>query len=721
MGDHRQQQQQQQQQLSNLIKWLDTFDLQAPHNSAEEISDGVALAEALAQIAPEWFTAVWKAKIKSDVGANWRLRVSNMKKIVEAVMEYYVECLNQQLSGYVKPDATKIGEHCDSDELRRLLQLILGCAVNCDQKQQYITGIMGMEETVQQAIMQSIQELESSVHGPRLSLCTSLNLESMDVADGAQQRLYAELQAAVDMKDQLAQRCHELDQQLSLLQEEKVALIAENKKLQERLDEFENPEESGSIQKYSGLRKQVDALKDELFKMETSRDDYRLKVELLEKEVLELQSRQEDLQKAADEANHLKDEVDALRETADKVAKYELTIESYKKKMEDMGDLKRQVKILEDKNLEYLQAKLDYEEETKRTTMLRSHLEACKQQLTEVQHKLDEQSGKYDRLVCEGKKMETKMNTLQRERDRLVIERDALRETNEELKCAQLQAAENMAKPSAVDNGGGGGGGVTAGTEMIPLEIKEKLLCLQLENKMLKMKQKGNEDKLPSVQALLEDSEERLNALRGQNRKANQRITELETKLEEVMSAQSNGDSKSDSVSGLGQKVTQLQDELRKAQIERERLSLQCEERDSALQVQKQKVTALQEKLTRKEYENAALEERYKKYIEKAKSVIKSLDPKQSNSSPNEVVVLRNQLLEQRKMIEEMERAVKESKLLREMEEKLMVSAFYRLSLSSHREVVDQRLAALSSGQGHSFLARQRQPSARRHSPYNSK
>jgi len=700
-----------QQQLNNLIKWLGTFDLQASHNCAEDISDGVALAETLAQIAPEWFTAVWKAKIKTDVGANWRLRVSNMKKIVEAVMEYYVECLNQQLSGYVKPDATRIGEHCDSDELRRLLQLILGCAVNCDQKQQYITRIMGMEETVQQAIMQSIQELDSSVHGPRLST-SFVNFESLDVADGAQQRLYAELQATVDMKDQLAQRCHELDQQLSLLQEEKAALIVENKKLQERLDEFENPEETGSILKYSGLRKQVEALKDELFKMETSRDDYRLKVELLEKEVLELQSRQEDLQKSADEANHLKDEVDALRETADKVAKYEIMIESYKKKMEDMSDLKRQMKILEDKNVEYFQIKLDYEEEVKRTTMLRNHLDACKQQLTEIHHRLDEQSNKYDRLEFEGKKMEAKLGALQRERDRLIVERDALKETNEELKCTQLQAVENMAKPSADSTS-------VAGTEMIPLEIKEKLLCLQMENKMLKVKQKGNEEKLPSVQALLEDSEERLNTLRGQNRKANQKIMELETKLEEVIGTQASSD-KNDNT-GLNQKVSQLQDELRKTQAEKERLTLQLEERDNALQTQKQKVFTLQEKLTKKEYENASLEERYKKHVEKAKSVIKSLDPKQSSSSPSEVIVLRNQMLEQRKMIEDMERSMKETRLLREMEEKLMVSAFHRLGFNCHREVIDQRLAALSSGQGQSFLARQRQPSARRYPPYNSK
>lgn len=702
------------QQLGSLIKWLDTFELQAAHSSAEDISDGVAMAEALAQIAPEWFTAAWRAKIKTDVSLNWRLKVSNLKKIIEAVTEYYVECLNQQLSGYVKPDAAKIGEHCDNNELRRLLQLILGCAVNCNQKQQYITRIMGMEEVVQQVIMQSIQELEGCMHGPRLSLGASLNFESLDFGDGNQQRLLAELQVAMDSRDQLAQRCHELDQQLSLLQEEKASLIAETKKLQDRLDEFENPEDSGSSLKYSGLRKQLEAIKDEMFKMETSRDDYRLKVELLEKEVLELQSKQEDLQKAADEANHLKDEVDALRETADKVTKYELTIESYKKKMEDLSDLRRQVKILEDKNMEYVQANMEYEEEAKRASMLRNHLELCKKQLSEVHRKLDEEINKSDKLQFEGKKMEAKLNAVQRERDRLIIERDALKENNEELKCTQLQAAENSAKPTAVD--------AVDNAEMIPPEVKEKLLRLQHENKMLKLNQKGNDDKVPSVQALLDDSEERLNTLRGQNREANKRIIELENQLEEVKENQAAGENKGDSAA-LQQKISQLQDEVRKLQTECERLNLQQEEREAAFQSQKQKTFMLQENLTRKECENTAMEERYKKYVEKAKSVIKSLDPKQNASSGSELLILRNQIIEKQKIIEEMERSYKENKLLKEMEEKLMVTAFYQLGVAYHKEAVDQHLAALGAGQGQSFLARQRQPSARKvfHPSYNSK
>lgn len=54
----------------------------------------MAIAEALTQIAPEYFTPAWVSKIKTDVGHNWRLKVSNLKKILEGVVgEYYNICV----------------------------------------------------------------------------------------------------------------------------------------------------------------------------------------------------------------------------------------------------------------------------------------------------------------------------------------------------------------------------------------------------------------------------------------------------------------------------------------------------------------------------------------------------------------------------------------------------------------------------------------------------
>ena len=66
-------------------------------------------------------------------------------------------------------------------------------------------------------------------------------------------------------------------------------------------------------------------------------------------------------------------------------------------------------------------------------------------------------------------------------------------------------------------------------------------------------------------------------------------------------------------------------------------------------------VTQLQDKIHTKETEMQAMEERYKKYIEKAKSVIKTLDPKQNPNAVPEVSALRKQLTEKDVLIEALE------------------------------------------------------------------
>lgn len=62
---------------------------------------------------------------------------------------------------------------------------------------------MGMEESVQQVIMQSIQELESGGVG-------------MSNEDAQMQKLLSDLNKAIEERDQMEQRCHELDMQVSI-------------------------------------------------------------------------------------------------------------------------------------------------------------------------------------------------------------------------------------------------------------------------------------------------------------------------------------------------------------------------------------------------------------------------------------------------------------------------------------------------------------------------
>jgi hypothetical protein len=87
-----------------------------------------------------------------------------------------------------------------------------------------------------------------------------------------------------------------------------------------------------------------------------------------------------------------------------------------------------------------------------------------------------------------------------------------------------------------------------------------------------------------------------------------------------------------------------------------------------------------QETLNRKESEMQAMEERYKRYIEKAKMVLKTLDPKNNpaGSSP-EMATLQAQLKEKDRLIERLEIETERHKALRETEDQLVTTAFYNL------------------------------------------
>ncbi len=64
----------------------------------------------------------------------------------------------------------------------------------------------------------------------------------------------------------------------------------------------------------------------------------------------------------AQHAQNLKDEVDILKHTSDKVEKLESTIQNYKIKLEEMVDLKTQMKQMEENNSKYLEKIIQLEE-----------------------------------------------------------------------------------------------------------------------------------------------------------------------------------------------------------------------------------------------------------------------------------------------------------------------------------------------------------------------
>lgn len=562
-------------------------------------------------------------------------------------MLYYSDELDLSLDAHLKPEVMKIAESNDEVELEKLLKLILGLAVNCNEKQNYITQIMMMEETVQQNIMKALQDIENI--GGSSSARNSLNLS-------------AEIK---DDREQLAQKCHEKENQITIMLEEKHSMQHEIHKLQMLLERYENPAVIGDdgasignpIQgsvRYNELRKQVDNLKNDLLLSETVKEDLKMKSTQQEKEIQLLQSKIDGLSKASSELSQIKDEVDILREASEKSKIYESQLATYKKKLEDYNDLKRQLKQYEDRAAEYLKQNVHYEEESKKYSGLKGQMELYKKELEELHSKLDSEMQKTVKAEFDLQVMQTKIAGLQRERDNLLAQRDVLQEKVDEMRCNQDEdSAGNISQ------------------ELLGDSMKERIARLEAENKALREGQGGQ----TALSDLLNDANQRNEKMREQLKTANQKIL--------LLTSQNFSDDDKNKSGIL---------ELRELCETRERL---LEEAQSQITNSHTRVRQLETSLETKNQELSALDLKYRKCVEKAKEVIKGLDPRLLNDHT-----------------EGSSSEAAEADVMSVTESRMIASAFYRLALNSQRESVDSRLASLSQGQ--SFMARQRQPAPRK-------
>ncbi|KAL3041518.1 hypothetical protein OYC64_019661 [Pagothenia borchgrevinki] len=712
----------------SLLTWIQTFGVEASCKTVEELTGGVVMAQVLQKIDAVYFNDAWLSRVKPEVGDNWRLKISNLKKVLKGILEFNQEILGQHINDFTLPDVNLIGEHSDSAELGRMLQLILGCAVNCEQKQEYIQTIMMMEESVQHVVMTAIQELMSK-ETPVLG-----GSDSYVDLDRQLKKTAEDLNDALSTKEEISQRCRELDMQalhvqeerdrlrldyneleerVAALQEEKSSLLAENQVLMERHNQSDSIEDINSPagRRHLQLQTQLEQLQEETFRLEASKDDYRIRCEELEKELLDVKSQNEELSSLADEAQSLKDEMDVLRHSSDKVSKLEGTVEHYKKKLEDMGLLRRQIKLIEEKNTVLMQSNVGLEEELRKANATKGQLETYKRQVVELQNRLSEESKKADKMEFEYKRVKEKTDSLQKEKDRMRTERDSLKETIEELHCVQAQEGQLTSGlfPLASNDGD------SLAAEITTPEIREHLIRLQHENKMLKLAQEGSDnEKIALLQSLLEDASRRKNELETENRLINQRLMEEQSQVEELQKNLQEEGSKADDSSILKKKYEEHMEKLRELNNELLKKNTFIDEMEPKYNSSSQRVEELEEALKKKDDDMKQMEERYKKYLEKAKSVIRTLDPKQNQGSGPEVQALKNQLQEKDRMLHSLEKEMDKTKSQRDYEEKLIVSAWYNMGMSLQKKAAEDRLA--NTGSGQSFLARQRQATSTRRS-----
>uniref|UniRef100_A0A4X1U2V9 Calponin-homology (CH) domain-containing protein n=1 Tax=Sus scrofa TaxID=9823 RepID=A0A4X1U2V9_PIG len=685
----------------SLLTWLQMFHVPPPCTSPQDLSSGLAVAHVLNQIDPSWFNEAWLQGISDDPSPNCRLKVTNLKTILQSLVEYSQDVLGHPILEQHLPDVSLIGEFSDPEELGKLLQLVLGCAISCEKKQEHIQRIMTLEESVQHVVMEAIQEVGGGIQSSCLFPTSFLH-------SSHQSRRYYFLSEEADEGDDLRQRCLDLERQLVLLSEEKQSLAQENAVLRERVGQPEGEGTTGlTTKKLLLLQSQLEQLQEENFRLENGREDERLRCAELEREVMELQQRNQALTSLAQEAQALKDEMDELRQSSERAGQLEATLSSCRRRLGELRELRRQVRQLEERNAGHAERTRQLEDELRRAGSLRAQLEAQRRQVQELQGQWQEEAMKAEKWLFECRNLEEKYDLVTKEKERLLAERDSLREANEELRCAQMQPRGlSQADPSldptspAVEN---------LAAEILPAELRETLLRLQLENKRLCQQEAADRERQEELQRHLEEAN-------GGRRLNQQQLSELRAQVEDLQKALQEQGGKTEDVSStlLKRKLEEHLQKLHEAELELQRKREYIEELEPPADSNTaRRIEELQHSLQKKDADLRAMEDRYRRYVDRA--VMQTLEPKQRppGGAPPELHSLRTQLRERDVRIRHLEMDFEKSRSQREQEEKLLISAWYNMGMALQQRAGEERAPAHAQ----SFLAQQRLATNARRGP----
>ncbi|KAM8807304.1 protein Daple [Eudromia elegans] len=416
---------------SPLVTWVKTF---GPLGSESEdrlgvymeLVDGVFLSKIMLQIDPR----PTNQRVNKHVNNDIYLRVQNLTILVRSIKTYYQEVL-QQLIVMNLPNVLMIGKDPLSgksmDEIKKLLLLILGCAVQCERKEEFIERIKQLDIETQAAIVAHIQEVTHNQENV-------FDLQWLELPDMAPEELESlsrnmvfHLKRLIDERDECTEVIVDLTQERDYLQSQQPPSPMKAPSP----DSSPNPANPRSNEDKQHLTVE---LADTKAKLRRVRQELEEKSEQLvdskhevEQLILELQKiKQENIHLASDarSARAYRDELDSLRERANRVERLEMELVRCKEKLHDVDFYKARMEELREDNIILIETKAMLEEQL---TMARAR------------------GDKLHELEKENLQLKSKLHDVELDRDTDKKRIEELLEENMVLEIAQKQSMNESA------------------------------------------------------------------------------------------------------------------------------------------------------------------------------------------------------------------------------------------------------------------------------------
>ncbi|XP_051940313.1 girdin-like isoform X2 [Hippocampus zosterae] len=337
--------------MSPLVTWVKTFVShdEGRHVDFSELLDGVFLNEVMSQIHPA-ATPQAATKLSKDPSQ----RFQNLTFLVQQIKTYYVENLRQliliPLPNVLLLLRTPYTEQ-SLVELKKLLLLLLGCAVQCEKKEKYIEIIQTLDFGTKAAIAVHIQELTHSQDN-LLDLhwlgCSNMSADELEVVA---KTMAVNLQHLLDQRDAHLETIAELTQE----REGVVRALCTSTSPQSAVYPPSMQQQQVGTQQHLAVeladsKAKIRRLRQELEEKSEQILDSRHELENMEAELKKIQQENLKLLVDARAARAYRDELDALRERALKADKLECEVSRYREQMHKMEFYKAKVEELKEDN-----------------------------------------------------------------------------------------------------------------------------------------------------------------------------------------------------------------------------------------------------------------------------------------------------------------------------------------------------------------------------------
>uniref|UniRef100_A0A665TQQ5 Protein Daple-like n=1 Tax=Echeneis naucrates TaxID=173247 RepID=A0A665TQQ5_ECHNA len=306
-------------------------------------------------------------RLNKNVNNDISLRLYNLTVLTRHIRTYYQETL-QQLIVMPLPNILCIAKDPISaksmEELKRLLLLILGCAVQCERKEEIIEKIKLLDIETQAAIVSHIQEVtHNQLNVLDLSWLDQGAELSHEELEPLSRNMAVSLRQLIDQRDKASEvivdLCQERDYLISTQPQEgcrtsgsTVSVSGLTKEEKQHLS-VELADTKAKLRKY---RQELEEKTEQLL-------DSKHEVERLDQELQRLKQENQSLSCEARSVRVYRDEVDSLREKAARVDRLETELTRCKEKLNDVHFYKSRVEELREDNLTLMETKMLLEEQ----------------------------------------------------------------------------------------------------------------------------------------------------------------------------------------------------------------------------------------------------------------------------------------------------------------------------------------------------------------------